>query len=406
MSCSDLPPPDTPSQSEEEFLVFVDDEPGLAECDRLGSLALQEPASSPLNTWKAIIVDDEPDVHRATQLALRNFKFEDKPLTFFSAYSAEEGKRLITQLHPDTALILLDVVMETHDSGLRIVRYIREELKNRQVRIILRTGHPGEAPEESVILNYDINDYKLKVELTRQKLLTTTVTALRSYRDIVTIQQQQQELSQALYHLQLTQLELEAYTQLLEVKVAERTAALEKVNKELLQMATLDGLTLVANRRRFDQYWQQQWKLLAQQQEPLALILLDVDYFKCYNDHYGHQAGDECLWRVAQGVSLALHRPADLVARYGGEEFAIVLPHTPTEGACKVAQMVIEEIHNLNIPHGQSPVSDRITLSLGVFAIVPQFDISLKTPISLTDKALYQAKRSGRNRYCVYQAPL
>ena len=160
-----------------------------------------------LSAWKIIIVDDEPTVHQVTKLALKNFVFDGKPVTFFSGYSSQDAKELIAA-HPDTALILLDVVMDTSDAGLQIVKYIREQLKNKQVRIILRTGQPGEAPEESVIINYDINDYKLKVELTRQKLVTTTIVALRSYRDFTIIEEKSIKLNQALETLQDAQLQL------------------------------------------------------------------------------------------------------------------------------------------------------------------------------------------------------
>lgn len=121
------------------------------------------------------------------KLALKDFLFDGKKLAFFSAYSAKESKDLIAA-HPNAALILLDVVMEQEDAGLQVVQYIRDQLKNSAIRIILRTGQPGQAPEQSVIMNYDINDYKEKTELTIQKLFTTVVTALRSYRDIKVIE--------------------------------------------------------------------------------------------------------------------------------------------------------------------------------------------------------------------------
>ena len=162
---------------------------------------------APIETWKILVVDDEPAVHQVTQLALKNFVFSGKSLSFFSAYSSQEAKQLIAT-HPDTALILLDVVMDTNNAGLEVVQYIREELKNRRVRIILRTGQPGDAPEESVMINYDINDYKLKVELTRQKLITTTIAALRSYRDIIIIEEQSIKLAEALENVQKTQFQL------------------------------------------------------------------------------------------------------------------------------------------------------------------------------------------------------
>jgi len=135
---------------------------------------------SQTENWKILIVDDEAKVHTATDIALRKFVYENKYLKFISAYSAKEAKQLI-QEHPDVAIILLDVIMETDDAGLEFVKYVREVLGNQLVRIILRTGQPGQVPEKSVIINYDINDYKTKTELTTTKLYTTVLTALRSF---------------------------------------------------------------------------------------------------------------------------------------------------------------------------------------------------------------------------------
>ena len=135
---------------------------------------------SPTESWKILIVDDEAQVHTATDIALRKFVYENKSLKFISAYSAKEAKQLI-QEHPDVAIILLDVIMETDDAGLEFVKYVRQVLGNQLVRIILRTGQPGQVPEKSIIINYDINDYKTKTELTTSKLYTTVLTALRSF---------------------------------------------------------------------------------------------------------------------------------------------------------------------------------------------------------------------------------
>ena len=159
------------------------------------------------NYWKVMIVDDEKTVHQATELVLQDFTFDDKAVQLISAYSGKEAIELIEQ-NPDTAFILLDVVMESNDAGLKVVKYIRDELKNKLVRIILRTGQPGEAPEESVIINYDINDYKLKVELNRHRLITTTITALRAYRDVIALEQQTSELNEILNKLQQAQLQI------------------------------------------------------------------------------------------------------------------------------------------------------------------------------------------------------
>jgi response regulator RpfG family c-di-GMP phosphodiesterase len=137
--------------------------------------------------WKTLIVDDERGVHDVTRLVLAGFRFENRPLAFLSAFSAREARDVL-RLNPDIAVMLLDVVMETDQAGLEIVRYVREELGNHFIRIVLRTGQPGQAPEHDVIMNYDINDYKEKTELTAQKLATTMFASLRAYRDIMSIE--------------------------------------------------------------------------------------------------------------------------------------------------------------------------------------------------------------------------
>ncbi|MBU1405069.1 MAG: DUF3369 domain-containing protein [Proteobacteria bacterium] len=159
--------------------VFFADEP-----EESGSSGQQSVGNG---AWKVLVVDDEEEVHAVTKLVLADFTYENKRLLFLHAYSGREARELIAE-HPDTAIIFLDVVMEKNDAGLDVIRHIREELKNSFVRIILRTGQPGQAPAEKVIIEYDINDYKEKTELTAQKLFTTMVASLRSYRDILTIE--------------------------------------------------------------------------------------------------------------------------------------------------------------------------------------------------------------------------
>ncbi len=149
---------------------------------------------SSLENWKVMIVDDDERVHDVTKLVLRDFVFENRKLEFISAYSGKEAKELIVN-HKDIALILLDVVMEEDNSGLEVVRYIREEIENKLVRIVLRTGQPGQAPEERVIIDYDINDYKEKTELTNTKLFTTVLSSLRAWRDLYTIEKNRDGLN-------------------------------------------------------------------------------------------------------------------------------------------------------------------------------------------------------------------
>ncbi len=144
-------------------------------------------SSGKSETWKIMIVDDEASVHEVTKLALDGFSFADRDLEFISAYSGEEARAKILQ-HPDTAVVLLDVVMETDHAGLEVAKLIREEARNPLVRIVLRTGQPGQAPERRVITDFDINDYKEKTELTVQKLFTLMYSSLRSYRDIIALE--------------------------------------------------------------------------------------------------------------------------------------------------------------------------------------------------------------------------
>lgn len=138
-------------------------------------------------SYKIIISDDDSEVHTITKLVLNDIKFEDHSLEFFSAYSEKETLTLLIE-HPDTAILFQDVVMDSHDTGLKIVNYLRKELKNFMTRVILRTGQPGEAPEDRIVIDYDINDYRLKTEMTHQRMVTSVYEALRSYRDIIRLE--------------------------------------------------------------------------------------------------------------------------------------------------------------------------------------------------------------------------
>jgi len=149
--------------------------------------------------WKILIVDDDTDVHSVTKLVLKNFEFEGSGLEFYSAYNGQEAKKILSTTE-DIALILLDVVMEEDDTGLKIAKFIREELRNDTIRIILRTGQPGSAPETSVIVEYDINDYKEKSELSARKLFSTIYTTIRSYRDLMRIKKNRDGLEKIIHY--------------------------------------------------------------------------------------------------------------------------------------------------------------------------------------------------------------
>lgn len=160
----------------------------------------------------------------------------------------------------------------------------------------------------------------------------------------------------------------------------------------------MDGLTGIANRRYFDELLDKEWKRAAREKFSMSLIMLDIDFFKNYNDNYGHQAGDDCLRKLATAIRNSLHRPADFLARYGGEEFAVVLPETNEEGALKLGRTVQANIEKLKMKHSMSSVSPHVTASLGIATTVPEPSASYDLLVTLADKALYKAKNGGRNQ--------
>lgn len=176
---------------------------------------------------------------------------------------------------------------------------------------------------------------------------------------------------------------------------------LETANYELQRLAAFDALTQLANRRRFDEYLQQEWQRMMREQSSMSLLLCDIDFFKAYNDTYGHQAGDNCLQQVAQVIQRSAKRAIDLPARYGGEEFAVILPNTDQDGAIQVAHDIQFGVKQRAITHRSSSVGATVTVSLGVASTIPSMITSPALLINAADKALYQAKAEGRDRYCV-----
>jgi len=184
----------------------------------------------------------------------------------------------------------------------------------------------------------------------------------------------------------------------LEDKVQQRTQALEEVNHQLEVLSVTDALTRLANRRRFDAVWLDEWQRALRQATPLAVIMLDVDHFKAYNDHYGHQQGDECLRRVGEVLLTTVRRAGELVARYGGEEFVVVLPGTSVIHAMAVAESIRANIQAAGIAHAHSGVAAVVTVSLGVAVGIPTQGDAPDALVHAADAALYRAKDQGRNR--------
>ncbi len=180
-------------------------------------------------------------------------------------------------------------------------------------------------------------------------------------------------------------------------RVRERTRELNEANEQLARLSSTDQLTGVDNRRELDRHLHEEWQRMAREKQPLSLMMIDVDMFKAYNDNYGHQAGDLCLVNVVTALQGQLKRAADRIARYGGEEFVIILSNTGEEAtvlaeACRVA------VEKANLPHAFSPVSDRVTISVGLATTIPDLAVSPDLLIAAADNAMYQAKQQGRNR--------
>jgi diguanylate cyclase (GGDEF)-like protein len=166
----------------------------------------------------------------------------------------------------------------------------------------------------------------------------------------------------------------------------------------LENLSVTDGLTGIANRRRFDEFLLNEWRRAVRYRTPLSLILLDIDSFKAYNDYYGHLSGDDCLRQVAQCLKETIQRPGDLLARFGGEEFACVLTITQAKGARALAGQIAKKIRAMKIPHDASPVADRVTVTIGVVTTFPTAEEQPQDLIRKADELLYEGKRSGRNR--------
>ncbi|MGL1931487.1 MAG: diguanylate cyclase [Desulfotalea sp.] len=246
-------------------------------------------------------------------------------------------------------LILLDIIMPGID-GYQVCKLLKDDMKTNQIPVIFITAKDQEE-DETKGLEYGAVDYITKpfsIPIVKARVKT---------------------------HLEL------------------------KKHRDLLEdLSTLDGLTGIPNRRKFDEYLDSEWKRAVRDNSPLTVIMIDIDNFKLFNDNYGHGVGDDCLKKVAKKLSLSGKRPADFVARYGGEEFSCIIPNTNVEKAEELAEVMRKNIEQLNIPHEFSPTSDRVTISLGVATKIPTISKSFEQLVKSADEALYKAKFEGKNR--------
>lgn len=306
---------------------------------------------------KVLVVEDS-----RTSLLMITHQLQGLGATTVGAPDGRTALELFARERPD--LVLLDVILPDID-GMEVARRIRDsEEQGHWTPIVFLTACTADSDVERGIAAGG-DDYLIKP--ISEIVLGAKLRAMQRIA----------HMRDALY---------------------QSTRALDAANRELLRLSSVDGLTGIANRRQFDHSVALEWRRSARTQEPMSLLMCDVDCFKQYNDRHGHLAGDECLRRVATALTDNKQRPADLVARYGGEEFAVILPETDAGGALLVAEKLRAAIQALAIPHLGSVAASHVTISIGAATRVP---VSGQPPTSLiayADKALYRAKRDGRNR--------
>ena len=310
-----------------------------------------------------LLIDDQPMIAEAVRRSLSS----EEDIEFHYCQDPTKAIKLAAEIN--TTVILQDLVMPDID-GLMMVRYFRVNKSTAKIPIIVLSTKE-DASIKSEAFKLGANDYLVK--------LPNKVELIARIR----------------YHSQafISQLERDEAFRALE----ESRAKLAEANRTLQKLSALDGLTGIANRRSFDETLKKEWNRAIRGEKTLGLIMLDIDFFKLYNDHYGHQGGDECLKKVATGLESAIHREPDFLARYGGEEFSAILPDTDLEGAVIVAEEMRQAIKALRVEHAKSKVSDIVSISLGVSAVVPQKGTEPEILVAAADQALYKAKEDGRD---------
>ena len=312
---------------------------------------------------KVLLVDDQPMIVEA----VRRMLLDQSDIEFHYITDARQALAAAERIAPN--VILQDLIMPETD-GFALIKEYRASALLKAVPVIVLSAR--EDPKlKAHAFAVGANDYMTKLP------------------------DRLEMLARVRYHAagHISRLQRDQAFRFLR----ESQRKLADANIELQKLAALDGLTGIANRRRFDEAMKYEWQRGCREPRPLSLIMCDVDCFKAYNDTYGHPAGDLCLKRTAAVLTEHLKRPADLVARYGGEEFAIVLPETSAEGALLVADACRAHLENLAIEHtGWS--GGIVTLSLGVATLEPSPELSYEELISRADQALYAAKQGGRNR--------
>lgn len=318
-----------------------------------------------------LIVDDRPE----NILALESI-LEGLPLKIYTSLSGNDALALM--FDTDFSLVLLDVQMPEMN-GFEVAELMRSCEKTRSIPIIFVTAINKE--QKYVFKGYELGAVDYLFKPIEPLVLKSKI------KVFIEIYKQKNLLQKQAY--------------LLEQKI-EELIRLRESNFELQKLSAHDSLTDIPNRRGLDEFLDREWRAAIRDRYEMSAILVDIDFFKRYNDNYGHLEGDECLKKVAQALKDTLRRPKDFVARYGGEEFVVALPNTDLEGAIFVAENLRKGIEALAIPHETSSLSPIVTISLGVHTVLPNRETSFKKFMDEVDQALYLAKQAGRNRVCTY----
>lgn len=310
----------------------------------------------------------------------------DKGFQVFSSSQKEKVLEAVLRISPEVLLIYLRA---SGDRGYDLCKTLRS-LEATQSLPIVFIGNRSEKLELIRVLRCGGNDY-IQQPMDEEESWLRLNRHLHTAHLVRQLQTERATLSQ----------KMSDYDQMLQQQKGIQ-AALTKENRDLQRLASIDGLTQIGNRRSFNQTISQMWPQAYQRKTPLSLLLCDIDYFKRYNDTYGHLAGDACLQAIAQAMQKGTHRQGDFVARYGGEEFALLLPATDSEGAMQVAGAMQAAVSQLHIPHQTSLVKPYVSLSIGICTLIPD---DLQTPYEVlihgADEALYTAKLQGRDRAVV-----
>lgn len=321
-----------------------------------------------------LLVDDQAMVAEA----IRRMLVEESDIEFHYCQEPVKAVGKANEIRP--TIILQDLVMPDVD-GYTLLKFYRGNPATSGTPVIILSSREDPKDKRQAFEN-GANDYLVKLP-DRIELIARIRAHSKSYL------------------LQLQRDEAYREMQKLQEQLTESHKKLEENNAILQRLSTMDGLTGIANRRHFDETLMLQWRIGLREKKTLSIIMMDIDFFKKYNDGYGHQGGDDCLKAVAKALSTSLHRPGDFIARYGGEEFVVILPNTDAKGAAEVAEHLRANVQAANIPHAYSAVANHVSVSLGVAAMQPDETAKPADLLARADAALYKSKEQGRNRYTI-----